>query len=270
MLRHEQGGLSGNNANAVHDMRVSSRRIRAALAFLRKEIPAGRRRRASRRVRRMTRGLGELRQFDVNAALLDRIISESPEVRHAGEFARPLLAADRGRSLSRARSAVRQTDLDTLGRELKALARRLDGCDVSALSRRAGKQATRREMRLARLWGHNGIGPVVSANPGDKQRLHAIRIATKKVRYHLEIGRRLCGWPVAGAIRAAREMQDALGDLHDLEVLRHWCEARSVEAAGPMEELVSHIRLREAAAFSGVAAIREAAHAALTKPLGVS
>jgi hypothetical protein len=74
---------------------------------------------------------------------------------------------------------------------------------------------------------------------------------------------------VDGAIRAAREMQDVLGDLHDLEVLRHWCEARSAEAAGPMEELVGHIRLREAKSLSDVAAMREAAHAALSIPLTV-
>ncbi len=270
MTRHEEGVLAGNSADAVHDMRVTSRRIRAALAFLRKDLPARRRRRASRRVRNITAALGELRQFDVNTELLDRIIAESPEVRHAAEFARPMLAADRGRSQTRARKAVRETDFDALGRDLKALARRLDDCDVGGLSKRAGRRAARREKRLGRLWGANGAGPAASLDPRDKQRLHAIRIATKKFRYHLETGGSICGWPVNPAIRAAREMQDALGDLHDLEVLRHWCEAQSAEAAGLMEELVRHIRMREAVALSRVVAMREAAHAALSKPLAIS
>ena len=56
MARHEEGVLAGQDADAVHDMRVASRRLRAALAFLEKELPEGRTRRASRRVRRFIRG----------------------------------------------------------------------------------------------------------------------------------------------------------------------------------------------------------------------
>jgi hypothetical protein len=90
MSRHEKAVLSGNDSDAVHDMRVASRRLRAALVFLKRALPARAWRPASRRASRVTRAVGELRQFDVNAQLLDRLIAESAEVRPAAEFARPV------------------------------------------------------------------------------------------------------------------------------------------------------------------------------------
>ncbi len=266
MSRHEEGVLAGRDADAVHDMRVASRRLRAALAFLKKALPAGRTRRVSRRVRRITRTLGDLRQYDVNAQVLDRMISDSPEMRPAAEFARPVLAADRGRVLTRARKALRRKDLAGLEKQVRDLALRLDRCDLESLSRRAARLATRRAKRLSRIWSSNGAGPGHGANPKDKERLHAIRIATKKLRYHLETGRSVCGWRVDPALAAAREVQEALGGLHDDEALRHWCETHRDEAAGFMGELIRHLRDRETAAMARIAAMRDASHAALIAP----
>ena len=266
MARHEEGVLAGDDADAVHDLRVASRRLRAALAFLKKELPAARTRRVSRRVRRITRALGDLRQYDVNARLLDRIILESPEARPAAEFARPVLAADRGRVLMRARKALRRRDLAGLEKQVKDLTLRLDRCDREALSRRATRLATRQAKRLSRIWSTNGAGPGRGANPKDKARLHAIRIATKKLRYHLETGRTVCGWRVEPALQTAREVQELLGGLHDEEALRHWCESHRDEAAGFMGGLIRHLRHREAAAMARIAAMREASHAALIAP----
>jgi len=263
LVRHVRGALSGNDADAVHDMRVASRRLRAALAFLKKDLPTGRCRRATRRLQRFTRALGALRQFDVSAQLLDRIIAESAEARPAAEFARPFLAADRGRALTATRKALRRADLGRLDAQVKDLAQRLEDCDVKSLSRRAAKKATRRGRRLSRLWGSNGAGAGRSGDAADKERLHAIRISTKKLRYHLESGRRICGWKVAPALQAAREVQEALGELHDYEGLRHWCEARREEAAGPMGELIRHLRERESVTLTRVSRLRDATHEAL-------
>jgi len=267
MARHEKAVSAGNDADAVHDMRVASRRLQAALAFLKKELPDRKRRRASRRTRRVTRALGPLRQFDVNTHALDRIITGSAEVRAAAEFARPFLAADRGVALTASRKALRRADPGKLRTQGKHLAGLLEDCDMKALSRRAAKQARRMGERLDRLWGVNGAGPARGGTPEDKERLHRIRIATKKLRYHLETGRRICGWQVETAIEAARRIQDTFGELHDDEALRHWCESHRDEAAGCMGKLIRHLTRREAAAIARIASMHDTSHEKLIAQL---
>ena len=261
--RHEKAVLSGNDPDAVHDMRVASRRLRAALAFLKSALPERTWRRALRRARRVTRAAGDLRQFDVNAQLLDRLIAEAAEVRPAAEFARPFLAADRVLALTTSRKALRRADPGKLRKEVQHLARLLDDRDLQALSRPAAKKAARRARRLSRLWGSNGAGPGLGASTVDKARLHAIRIATKKLRYHLETGKRICGWQVEAAIETAREIQDAFGELHDDESLRHWCESHRDEAAGYMGELIRFLGRREAAAIARIASKHGKSHETL-------
>jgi CHAD domain-containing protein len=52
------------------------------------------------------------------------------------------------------------------------------------------------------------------------ERLHAARISAKKLRYSLELGRDAAALPVAREIRALTRVQDLLGHLHDLQILR--------------------------------------------------
>jgi len=268
MVRHRKGVLAGRDPEAVHQMRVASRRLRAALAFFRSEVPGKRRRRASRAVTRITNRLGEVRQLDVSSALLDHLIAESPAARNAAEFARPLLAADRGRALVVAQRAIARTDFGKLRRRIQKVQKALRGCDTESLSDRARRRVSRRGKRLAALWGDNRAGPAAGVPADPKQPLHAIRIATKKLRYSLEAGQRICGWHPRHTIGKAREVQEVLGHLHDLEVLRHWCKARSARSGGPLHALARHIEEQETAvALGAVMALREAACAALMRPL---
>jgi CHAD domain-containing protein len=117
------------------------------------------------------------------------------------------------------------------------------------------------------LWEDNGTEPAAGTFMDPKQPLHAMRIATKKLRYGLETGERTCGWRPRRAIEAARDVQEALGRLHDLEVLRHWCEARGGRPGGPLHVLSRHIQERETAALAAVTALRGATRDTLLQPL---
>jgi CHAD domain-containing protein len=51
--------------------------------------------------------------------------------------------------------------------------------------------------------------------------LHQVRIAAKKLRYALEIADESGAVPCAPTLRAIKKAQDALGRLHDLQILQH-------------------------------------------------
>jgi CHAD domain-containing protein len=50
-------------------------------------------------------------------------------------------------------------------------------------------------------------------------RLHAVRVAVKKLRYAMEVSRELSGSRATARIRTLKEAQDLLGRMHDHEVL---------------------------------------------------
>ena len=51
--------------------------------------------------------------------------------------------------------------------------------------------------------------------------LHQVRIAAKKLRYALEIADESGAAPCGETLRTIKRVQDALGRLHDLQVLQH-------------------------------------------------
>ena len=51
--------------------------------------------------------------------------------------------------------------------------------------------------------------------------LHDVRIATKKFRYALEIADESAAAPCKETLRVIKRVQDALGRLHDLQILQH-------------------------------------------------
>ncbi len=63
----------------VHDMRVATRRLRAALELFEPCFPAKRHRRALKRVKALADALGERRDRDVAIEFLDGFSTEAPE-----------------------------------------------------------------------------------------------------------------------------------------------------------------------------------------------
>ena len=65
------------------------------------------------------------------------------------------------------------------------------------------------------------------------ERLHAVRIAAKKLRYGLEIAAEAACRPAAPLVRTMKRVQDTLGRLHDLQVLQTHVAAVQAHAARP-------------------------------------
>jgi CHAD domain-containing protein len=100
VFEHAEGVLDLQDIAPLHDMRVATRRLRAALEMLRPCFPRKRHRVAVRAVKELADALGERRDRDVSIEFLERFLAEAP-------------AADRGRLeilLARLRSEQRDAN----------------------------------------------------------------------------------------------------------------------------------------------------------------
>jgi CHAD domain-containing protein len=84
VFEHSQGVLGIDDIEPVHDMRVATRRLRAALEMFRPCFPRKRYRAALKPLKALADALGERRDRDVSIEFLQAFLEEAP-------------AADRGR-----------------------------------------------------------------------------------------------------------------------------------------------------------------------------
>ena len=213
-LRAAWPGVVAGDASAVHRARVATRRLREALGVRAVERRSVRRLR--RDLRNVTRALGPVRELDVTLGLIVRLLHDEPDLDRALEAMRVRLMEQRVRRRNR---LMRVTDeVDVAG--LLARVRALDVQPDAALRRPrlpADREGVRRRIRdrAERLAeAVDRAGSLYAPDP-----LHQVRIALKKLRYALELGR-AARIPNAGRYAAAlRGFQDLLGEWHDWQVL---------------------------------------------------
>lgn len=123
-------------------------------------------------------------------------------------------------------------------------ARRVKGLDPDAPFRaNAQKMAA---VRIAEVWK---LGER-SRDPQEVEALHDLRIATKRLRYLLEITEPCFGKPAHDGAKVARSLQDVLGEIHDCDVMseRVRSRAESIPVADPrylgLEALASYLDAR--------------------------
>ncbi len=71
VFKHSEGVLDLDDVERVHDMRVATRRLRAALEIFEPCFPRKRHRKALKKVKALADALGERRDADVEIALLE-------------------------------------------------------------------------------------------------------------------------------------------------------------------------------------------------------
>jgi CHAD domain-containing protein len=117
VFAHSEGVLDLDDIEALHDMRVATRRLRAALEVYAPCFPSKRHRKALKRVKRLADALGERRDRDVAIEFLTGFAAEAPqgdraavealierlrhEQREANEELTPFLADKRLKKLRR-------------------------------------------------------------------------------------------------------------------------------------------------------------------------
>jgi CHAD domain-containing protein len=223
--------LRGDDAEAVHDMRVASRRVQQILDVLYPAPVPKEIRRLNRRVRRARRVLSELRNYDVQIERVNQSLARKANSR------RDVWEAVRG-YLDRRRAATFEEGLRKLGKlNLATLYVRLKNQlatddarpgvhtngsgDVSADPEQQSRE--RLEVRLGELLA--AVWQVYETRVSESERdpsqtvLHAVRIAAKRLRYLIEVMHEVDITGSAEALVWLRRLQQHLGDWHDLEVL---------------------------------------------------
>lgn len=206
---------------AVHQARVASRRLREALPVLAASGDNSLRR-ARKRVRRVTRALGPVRELDVALTHLSEFESKGAAPSTAIEHVR--------RFITRQRNSRRRAMLDVLTPgKLEKLKKPVAQLSAPREDRAAaGIESSRRVLQRA-----TALAEAVERAGGIylPDRLHGVRVAAKKLRYALELQQEIGRGRAASRISQLKGMQDLLGRMHDLEVLIDRVRATEVEEA---------------------------------------
>lgn len=242
MRRNLGTAIDGRDPEGVHDMRVASRRLRAALGVFRPWLDKRQVQQSLRALRRLTRALGRVRELDVLRIRLDGLASRaSPERKLAIETIDSRIARDRVRARARMIRAFAKVDLDQLDTRLRELAgappawaregEETSGLDagipwtnpttdaipdesIEALIETLAPQVTDAARRVVetRVPGEHGSREA-------SETLHEIRIRTKKLRYQLETIAPYRGPAAAHLVDTLKGLQEHLGEFHDDVVL---------------------------------------------------
>jgi len=213
----------GVDPEALHDLRVAFRRLRAVLWMFRTSLPDTAR--AFRNaLRTIARAAGEVRDADVAMDLVQRFVEssklESNESIALQEVIRPLreLRAERLRRF-RAQWA------GPIGHAVERTWARLHNQFSRFENPEPLKPFMRDVVRSVRRKAAKVIRKLVKTSPDADY--HRARLAAKRYRYALELWAELDGRKVQRRLKRLREFQGLLGDLQDVVVLREWVRARS-------------------------------------------
>ena len=202
------------DVTAVHQARVASRRLREILPIL--ELDPGVSRKLGKRLRKVTRTLGPVRELDVLITLGRDWKEANPRERRALARVTENIQNERTHADSHEAVASAAKRLGRAARKLEKISRDLKDVDRTRSRRRAWQWAL--EARVARRAVALDEAMTEAGAVYLPERLHRVRIAVKKLRYAVELllESRAGG---NGALKALKRSQDTLGHLHDLEML---------------------------------------------------
>ena len=220
-LRHWPGVRDGD-ADAIHDARVATRRIRELLPLLSAHFTPSDTEHLTAVVQKATGRLGRARDVDVVLELLTSIETAVPDAAAEVAATRMRWLTVRDKRVKRAIKALERLEVAHVLREASVTAG--SGAPSMISIRRHASAAGRWEDLLAsQLRERAGALHAALDRAGGvlfPNRLHGARIAMKKLRYAIEIsiatGQRGLEDPV---LRPLRKSQELLGRLHDLDVL---------------------------------------------------
>ena len=226
LLRAMPAAQAGDEIS-VHQARVASRRLREALPVLGTTADEAALDRAGKRVRRITRALGPVRELDVTLSLLAELDGKGAAPKRAIARVRAAVIEERQKRRRAMLAEIKPSRLEKLRKRLVQVAAPAQRKEPTrtALAEAAAKASDRAKRLRAAI---DRAGGIYLAD-----RLHRVRIEAKKLRYALEIHRELTQSRSTARLNRLKTQQDLLGRVHDLEVLIE--RTREVQATLPGE-----------------------------------
>ena len=239
MLAKEQGTRDGHDPEDLHDMRVATRRQRAAWRVFGDSFRGGRTKTYRRGLREIASRLGAVRDLDVLLDAADAYRADlSPTEQRALE---PLLAGWRTHRDDARRLLIRELDSDEYRRWVDDYGEfvRHEGLAVAPVGATQPHRVrdTAGSHIVTAYEGVRAYEPVLRW--ADVETLHELRIAGKWLRYTLEFSREALPAEAAMLIARVTALQDHLGELNDANVTANMARSFLVENAGSLSSLES-------------------------------
>lgn len=212
LLAHEPGTRLGVDPEELHDMRVATRRLRAAMSLFKEALPT-RAPRLREELRWVASTLGEVRDLDVQLEQLHEWLAEAePEDRPALESLTDVLRMRRAAARVRMLKVLDSSRYERLVANFTTMLRRgplrtQPAARQSVLA--AGPELIARRYRKLRKTGDR----ITAESPPEEY--HALRIEGKRLRYALEFLSDVYGKPARELIAPLVAMQDILGKHQD-------------------------------------------------------
>ncbi|WP_309135212.1 CHAD domain-containing protein [Cellulomonas sp.] len=252
-------GLEDGDDDAVHDARVATRRLRAALGVFGPVLDRERVAPLRAQLRTLGRLLGDVRDPDVERAALLRLLDAEPAELVVGPVRRRVdddRRAARTAALERLHAHLASGEHRRLLAALAALAEdlpagpRADQPAERLLPRRAARAWRRFDAAVDRA-------TALPPGPGRDEALHAARKDARRARYASEVAASAVGSPARRSARRAQAVQAALGDQHDARVRQASLRSVAMQAHLDGENAFTYGRLHALAQVAADAAERE-------------
>ena len=231
VFSHKSKRLYDGDVDALHGTRVASRRLRELLPVLRLDAPTTRK--LNRRLRKVTKRLGAVRDVDVLMCLIEELHRDRRYSRNALQTVQFAVEEERKTARERLDERLPPAKLQKVTRRLKRLTKQLQADDTS------GREAGEPRVRKATLWALEARATRRATRVGEAiaaagtvyvpAHLHHVRIALKKLRFALELKAEASLHSATREIAALKSAQDLLGRLHDRQVLID--RARKIQAS---------------------------------------
>jgi len=223
LLRLHNELQDDTNPDAIHDLRVASRRMREVLDYLRNSLPEKWYNRLMNSSKKITKSLGHLRETEENLKLI-------------GDF------RDDGKIDSISAEILIHAQKKALKKGKQKSMRRVSESKFSTFekffSRVRGSRITLPTVSdMLELRMQDFVSFTWSTTINDDH-LHDLRIRAKKLRYAMEIHERVTGRRMGRLRSRLKKLQETLGHIHDLFVLSEFVRQAKEEWNDPDSKVV--------------------------------
>jgi CHAD domain-containing protein len=223
LCKELKGSREAKDSEHVHQSRVASRRIRAALAIFDNCFPEKKIKKWRKEIKSLTQGFGPARDADVQIEYLKKVLSRPIEQKK--EFSpginrlllrtiqhRQKVQSDVIKTIDALESGFVLADIHASVEKILFYFRNKD---LSVKSQFVfGQTAQQINKRIQKLLSYQNC----LKNPSNKEQHHQMRIAAKKLRYTMEICQEPYENRLDNAIKTVKKLQTILGDIHDCDV----------------------------------------------------
>jgi len=221
--------LKGDDPDAIHDMRVASRRLQQVLDLIFPTPQPREIRRLRRKIQRCRRALGDLRNCDVLLQQVEgRLTRKRCPDREAWTAVKQHLRERRSESFRRAIRKMGKVNFVVFQMRAKEILDRLKPTPNRDPSLHPSVHPdrpvfepfpVRLTQALAGVWKDSEEKAAASHREKNPPSIHAARIAAKRLRYLLEVVNQFKIAGSSNALTWLKKIQQYLGDWHDMEVL---------------------------------------------------